>query len=126
MPTATAVPTTISWLALSTRMPTLTVPSPPKRGRIRGSLGGQTALARPIRTSSRPRVTASVWSAGAPEARRKSTRSTTTPNSGASTKTTSGSASQTGSPQPCHSCQNEKAATMPIAPCAKLKTPAVV
>ena len=52
-------------------------------------------------------------------------RSSPMPKSGAITRTTSGKAIHDGRPQDTLSCHPTKAAIMPIAPWAKLKTPVV-
>ena len=62
----------------------------------------------------------------APWMRRNSTNSTAMARSGASTNTTAAMARRNGQCQSCHSCQYEKAATIPTAPWAKLKTPVVL
>ena len=88
--------------------------------------GFQMASAAATRTSSRPRVTASRMLVAAPYRGRITTRSTTTPSTGAATKRTMASETNSGSPHPCHSCQNRYAINIPMAPWAKLKMPVVL
>ena len=112
-------------IALIVRMPIVTEPWPAQIGTVRAVLGFQIALAAPISTSSSASVSARDWSLPAPS-RPIRKRDTAIPNSGASTPSTMISDRASGTFHCCQSCQNEKAPIMPIAPCAKLKTPAVV
>ncbi len=86
----------------------------------------QKMVATPSRITRRPSDTMSDRSTVAPWMRRKSTNSTMSPRSGASTKTMNAMASRNGQCSFCHNSQYEKAATMPTAPWAKLKTPVVL
>ena len=65
-------------------------------------------------------------STDAPYKGRISNASTMRPNSGAITNSTSTSETTALMCQACHSCQNVKAAIIPMAPWAKLNMPVVV
>jgi hypothetical protein len=102
-------------------------PSPLKNcGSVRTTVGFQTSWATPTSASSRPSVTTTVMSTAAPYSGRISTRSTTTPNTGAMTRRTRSRESTALMCHPCHSCQKVNAAIIPTAPWAKLKMPVVV
>src|SRR3954451_17032621 len=96
--------------------------SGPKNGlTVRLTPGGQTHCATPIMATSNEIETTSLVASLVPSSPRMITRSSNIPNSGASTSSTNATASTTGQ---CHltvSCQYTNAASMPVAPWAKLK-----
>ncbi len=128
IPTATAAATitTVSWCQVTTT-PRIETELPAKNcGSTRDVVGSQTIVASPMRSRSRPIVTVSVVSTDAPCNGRMSTRSISAPISGANTKRTRTRATGVGRPWFTDSSQYMKAATMPMAPWAKLKIPEVV
>ena len=101
--------------------------SGPKNGfTVRLTPGGHTHWATPIMATSNEIETTSLVASLVPSSPRMITRSSSNPNPGARTRRTNAIASGAGQPHFTRSCQYAKAASIPAAPWAKLKTPVVV
>ncbi len=91
-------------------------------GTSRATPPGHTVWAVPSRSTNSPTVTVSETVTEASVRWRIIVRSSSAPNSGANTSTTSTADSAIGRPHGTTSCQNRNALTMPTAPCAMLNT----
>jgi hypothetical protein len=101
--------------------------SGPKNGLTeRLTPGGHTHWATPIMATSNEIDTTSFVASLVPSNPRMITRSSSNPNAGARIRSTMISAKGVDHPHFTRICQYANAASMPAAPCAKLKTPVVV
>jgi hypothetical protein len=124
--TASVTPRTITWWADTFTSKTRNLVPGKNSATRRVSVPGHTVVAMPYSSTSSPTVTTSDTPVGLPARGRISTFSMTIPKSGANTASTSSSDGHVPQPQSTFACQYRNAATIPMAPWAKLKTPDVV